>query len=196
MRWLVVAWLLVAGAAYADDAMELRTQTLFEKSREPLLHLDPVSLPSLAGLGTREDTHERSMMQLGEHTWLELEGVHWTNQERDRRFTNDETTPERGYSAGVRLSTDVGPFQLSLLARVGEIDSQQSLLAQRLTGERPFAPGRYYEVGVTIGKTKKLSRWMTAWVALTAGYRAWIGEPPPGERDGGQLMLTLGTTFR
>jgi len=198
VRGLVVVWfLLQAGVARADDAVELHEQALFDKSTDPLLHLDPIARPSLTGLGTREDVHERTMMQLGDRTWLELEGMHWTNQEKDQRVTNDETTPERGFSTGIRLSHDLGPFQVSLLARLGEVDSQQSLLAQRLGGDqRPFAPARYADVGVTIGKSKKLSRWMTAWIALTAGYRTWLGEPPPGEEDGGQAMLTIGTTFR
>ncbi len=197
VRGLLVVWLLLAGVAHADEAGELHEQALFDKSTDPLLHLDPIARPALTGLGTREDVHERTMMELGTGTWLELEGVHWTNQDRDRRFTNDETTPERGFSAGLRLSREVGPFQVSLLARIGEVDSQQSLLAQRLAGDaRPFAPARYADVGLTIGKAKKLSRWMTAWIALTVGYRSWLGEPPPGEEDGGQAMLTIGTTFR
>lgn len=197
MRSAVLALVLLAGVAYADETTSVRETTLLEKGTDPLLHLDPVVLPGLAGLGTRADTHERTMMQLGGHTWAELEGVHWTNQDVDRRFMNDETTPERGWTASVRLSRDFGPFQASLLARVGEIDSQQALLAQRLAGDRSrFSPGHYYDLGLTIGKSQKLSRWMTAWIALTLGYRGWIGTPPGDEKGGGQVMLSVGTTFR
>ncbi len=188
---------LLAGAAHADDPVEVHESTLLDKGTEPLLHLDPVALPGIAGLGTRDDTHERTMMQLGEHTWVELEGVHWTNQDKDRRFLNDETTPERGWTASVRLSHDFGPFEASVLGRIGEVDSQQALLAQRFSGDKTrFTPGHYYEVGVTIGKSKKLSRWKTAWIALTLGYRGWIGEPPGDELSGGQAMLSIGTTFK
>lgn len=197
MRGLVVVAVLVAGVAHADEAAELHAQALFDKSNEPLLHIDPIALPSLSGLGTREDTHERTMMQVGERTWLELEGVHWTNQDKDRRITNDETTPERGWSAAARLSHDFGAFEIGLLARLGAIDSQQSLLSDRLAGDsQRYAPRSYYDLGLTIGKSKKLSRWRTAWIALTLGYRGWLGQPPGAERDGGQVMLSIGTTFR
>ncbi len=187
---------LLAGVAHADDETSVRESLLFDKGTEPLLHLDPV-LPGIASLGTREDTHERTMMQLGDHTWAELEGVHWTNQDRDRRILNDETTPERGWTASIRLSHDFGPFQATLLARLGEIDSQQALLSQRLSGDTArLGPAHYYDLSVTIGKSKKLSRWNTAWIALTLGYRGWIGKPPGDELSGGQAMLSIGTTFK
>lgn len=188
---------LFAGVAHADAPTELHESLLLDKSGDPLLHIDPVVLPGISGLGTREDTHERTMMQLGDHTWAELEGVHWTNQDKDGRFTNDETTPERGWTTSVRLTHDFGPFEATLLGRLGEIDSQQALLARRFDGDKTrFKPGRYYDVGLTIGRSRTLSRWRTAWIALTLGYRGWIGKPPGDEQSGGQAMLSIGTTFK
>lgn len=197
MRSALVACLLAAGVAHADEATSVHESSLLDKGTEPLLHLDPIALPSSGGLGHVEDTHERTMMQLGDHTWAELEGIHWTNQERDRRFTSDLTTPERGWTASLRISHDFGPFEMSVLGRLGEVESQSSQLAQRMDGERKaYRPGRYYEIGLTIGKAKKLSRWKTAWIALTLGHRAWIGKPPIGEEDSSQVMLSIGTTFK
>jgi hypothetical protein len=197
VRSVLVACLLAAGVAHADEATSVHESSLLDKGTDPLLHIDPIALPSGAGLGRVEDVHERTMMQLGDHTWAELEGVHWTNQEVDRRFTSDLSTPERGWTASLRLSHDFGPFEASVLGRVGELESQQSQLAARMDEDhRKYKPARYYEVGVTIGKAKKLSRWKTAWIALTLGRRAWIGQPPTGEKDASQVMLSIGTTFK
>jgi len=184
--------------AHADEGTSVHESSLLDKGTEPLLHLDPIALPASGGVGHVEDTHERTMMQLGDHTWAELEGIHWTNQEVDRRFTSDLTTPERGWTASLRISHDFGPFEASVLGRVGELESQSSQLGARMAGDRKaYKPARYYEVGLTIGKAKKLSRWKTAWIALTLGHRAWIGKPPIGEdQEASQVMLSIGTTFK
>ena len=197
VRAVLVACLLAAGVVHADEAASVREASLLDKGIEPLLHLDPMPLPASGGLGHVEDTHERTMMQLGNSTWAELEGIHWMNHERDRRSASDLTTPESGWTASVRISHDFGPFEASVLGRVGELDSQSSQLASRMAGDpRSYRPARYFDIGLTIGKAKKLSRWKTAWIALTLGHRAWIGKPPIGEQDASQVMLSIGTTFK
>ena len=198
MRSVVLACLLASGVALADDETSVRESTLLEKGNEPLLHLDPVLLPAGGGLGRVESTYERTMMQVGDRSWLELEGIQWTNQEKDGRFTTDGATPEGGWTASLRLSHDFGPFEASILGRVGETGSQDSQLASRMSGDQSkYGPARFYEVRLTIGKSKKLSRWMTAWIALTLGRRAYIGTPPIGEdAASNQVTLSIGTTFR
>ncbi len=197
MRSVLVACLLAAGVAHADEPTSVHESSLLEKGTEPLLHLEPLGLPSAGGHGHVEDLRERTMMQIGDHAWAELEGVHWTNQGPDRRFTTDLTTPERGWTASLRLSHDFGPFEASVLGRVGEIDSQHAQLGAQLADSRSrYTRARYYDIAFTIGTSKKLSRWKTAWFALTIGHRAWIGQPPGDEQDATQVMLSIGTTFK
>ncbi len=178
MRAVVVAVALVPGAALADDPTSVRDgekPLLLREADEAFLHLDPVALPSLAGLGAKTEMHEQTSVVIGHHTWVELEGTRWSN---------DLDVPERGWSGGVRLAHDFGPFVLSAGAQLHGID-------------RAYGAGSYYDIGLTIGKSKKLSRWMTAWIALSIGRRKWLGaQPPDGEADSTQITLSIGTTFK
>ena len=178
MRSVVVAVALLPGAARADDPTSLRDgekPLLLGEASEAILHLDLVELPSLAGLGAKAEGHEQTTVMIGRHTWVELESMRWSN---------DLDVPERGYTAGVRLAHDFGPFVVGVGAELHSID-------------RRYGGGSYYDVGLTIGTSKKLSRWMTAWIALSIGRRKWLGDKPPdGEADGEQVTLSIGTTFK
>lgn len=178
MRAIVAAVALLPGAALADDATSVRDgekPLLLREADEAILHLDLVTLPSNAGLGAKADVDERTTVTLGRHTWLELEGTRWSNE---------LDVPERGWNAGVRVAHRIGPVLVSLGAELHNID-------------RRYSSGSYYDVGLTIGTSKKLSRWMTAWLALTIGRRTWLGDKPPdGEANGYQLMISVGTTFK
>ncbi len=178
MRAVVAAVALLPGAAFADDPTSLRDgekPLLLRDADEAILHLDPVVLPSTAGLGAKAEVHEQTTISLGRRTWVELESMRWSNE---------LDVPERGWHGGVRLVHDVGPFVVSVGAELHGID-------------RRYSSGSYYDLGVTIGKTKQLSRWNTAWIALGIGRRTWFGkEPPVGEANGEQVMLSVGTTFK
>ncbi|CAN5922920.1 hypothetical protein BH11MYX3_BH11MYX3_13590 [soil metagenome] len=178
MRAVVAAVALLPGAALADEPTSVRDgekPLLLRETDETMLHLDLVALPSTAGLGAKAEVDERTTIAIGRHTWVELEGTRWSN-ELDVR--------ERGWTAGARLAHDFGPFFVGIGAELHSMD-------------RRYSSGSYYDVGLTIGRSKKLSRWMTAWIALSIGRRMWLGDKPPvGEDNGEQVMLSVGTTFR
>ncbi|MBL0216660.1 MAG: hypothetical protein IPQ07_22600 [Myxococcales bacterium] len=178
MRAGLVAVALLAGVAHADDATSLHdgeAPALLRSADEALLHLAPVSLPYTAGLGARNDVDEHTRLRIGTHSWVELEGTRWSN---------DLDVPARGWGAGIRAAHDFGWFTVSVGAQLNHVDS-------------PAMSRSYYDVGLTISKSKRLSRWMTAWIALTIGRRIWVGERPPlGEQDATQVTLSIGTTFK
>jgi len=60
-----------------------------------------------------------------------------------------------------------------------------------------FGSGSYVDLGLSLSRTVRLSRWMTAWISLSFGRRRWLdSSPPAGEADATEAMLTIGTTFR
>lgn len=176
MRAAIAVVALSAASARADDASSLheRGPALLHATSDELLHLAPVSIPFTAGLGARIE-REHAGIDLGEHGWVELEGTRWTNE---------LDVPARGGAIGIRVGYDIGWLHLSAGLELGNVDNR-------------YSSGSYYDVGISIGTSKRLSRWTTAWLALSVGRRVWRGvEPPPGEHDVFQVMLTLGFTFR
>jgi hypothetical protein len=185
VRAVLAAGLVISGAARADDATSLHDgerPALLRKDDEPMLHIDPIAAPTFTGLGATNLVEERKRIDLGKHTWVELEGTQWKN---------DLDVPQRGWSAGVRIAHDFGPFWMSASASVNYVDSRFGRGVDPKRGR-----GTSRDVGVTIGKSKRFSRWVTAWIALTVGYRSWQGEAPIDEQDGGQAMLSVGGTFK
>lgn len=166
----------------ADEATSVSTSdvggeepALLRRTDEPLLHLQPLAQPLRIGLPESYDVDEQRTVVLGKRTWVELQGV---------RYTNTSVTPERAWTASLRLAHDLGPFTIVAYAAAGGVDSR-------------YTRGSYYDVGLSIGKSKKLSRWMTAWIALSIAHREWLGEPPPGEVKGETAVtLSIGTTFK
>ena len=162
MRAVLVALALVPAAVHADDASAVRqaeTPALVRGADETMLHLDPVVLPFLADLRAREERRSRPLF-VGAHTWIELEGARWENA---------LDVPERGWMVGLHAAHDVGWLRASVSARLHNIDSRQG-------------GGAYYDLGLTIGTSKRLSRWMTAWIALTIGARTWSASRRPSKR--------------
>ena len=183
MREVAVAVvLLLPTVVRADEATSVSTSddggeesALLRKTDEPLLHLDPIAQPLRLGLPETVDVSEQTTIVLGKRTWVELQGMH---------TTSTSVTPERPWTASLRLAHDLGPFTVIAHATTGGVESR-------------YERGSYYDVGVTIGTTKKLSRWMTGWIALSIGRREWFGEPPPGEtKDSTGVFLSIGTTFK
>ena len=154
-----------------------------EGEPEPLLHIDPTLVPRLEGLGAVEQTRE-TVLPIGAKARAVFEGAWWENDDRDLRHPLIDV-PGRGWRTSLRLQRELGPLTLVLGAALADVDSR-------------YGSGRYYDVGIGIGRTFKLSRWMTAWIMLTAGRRHWLTDRPiAGEPiDDTTVMLTFGTTFR
>jgi hypothetical protein len=189
VRAVFAAGLVISGAAHADDATSVHDgaderPALFRTDDEPMLHLDPVASPSFAGLGATKLVDDRKRIDLGKRTWVELEGTQWKN---------DLDVPQRGWSATVRVAHDFGPFWVSASASASYTDSRFGRGVDPRRGR-----GTSIDAGVTIGRSKRLSRWKTAWIALTVGVRRWQGEEGPIDepKDSGQVMLSIGTTFK
>jgi len=59
-----------------------------------------------------------------------------------------------------------------------------------------YGRGTYYDLRISLFRTLRLSKWMTAWIALSVGHRQWADAPPAGEKSETQATLSIGTTFR
>jgi hypothetical protein len=179
---LVIFTVTVAapGGAWADDALGVRAREAEATAGERWLSLDPVVPPMLRGLGAAE-ARERKVIRLGPSVTVAGEGSWWEQVDKPGRPMID--VEARGWRAAVRATYDAGPFQLEASGSIDHIDQRDG-------------SGTYREAGLTVSRTFKLSRWMTAWIALGVGRRWWQGTAPAGEADATQTMLTIGTTFR
>ncbi len=165
----------VGSPARADDLQLDKIVARHERDAEtePYLELDPVFRPNAEGLGTLETKHQKQYELLGAR--IVIDGV---------EHTNEVDVPTRGWRAGLRISRDVGPVTVTAGMSVENVQSR-------------YTRGTYREMGIAITKTFKLSRWNTAWISLSVGRRTWYGDqPPPGEQDATQVMLSVGTTFK
>lgn len=177
---VVVGLAVRARPARADEALEAH------ESADPpragrWLELDPTLRPRLEGLGAVEERH-RSELRLGPRTRAVLEGSWWANEDDGPLPVLD--LPARGWRAALRLSHDFGFARLDANAGVSHVDMR-------------FGSGSYVELGISLGRTFRLSRWMTGWISLGIGRRQWLGDQPPAaESDATEVMLRIGTTFR
>jgi hypothetical protein len=176
--WVV---LLVIAVPPAWGDVESEERSTSGPPDGPGLVLDPLLRSRLVGLGAVEDG-ERTELEIGPHTRLVLDGGWWSNDDEDPRHPLIDS-PGRGWEAGLRLSHGLGPVTIGASASVNQIDAQR---------ER----GRHVDVGLSLGRSVRLSRWMIGWVSLGIGRRRWLGDAPEGESDASQVMLTIGTTFR
>jgi hypothetical protein len=166
---------LVADAA-ADDLELVHISDDAEEHAlpAPVLVLDPVLRPNSEGLGDI-DTHHRTTFDVPGSMQLVTDTV--------ERY-NELDVFTRGWRVEGWLHRDLGFARLSVGGAVENIQSRD-------------VRGSYYELGAALTRVFRLSRWNTAWISLSIGKRKWLGtEPPPGESDGTQVMLTIGTTFR
>lgn len=177
--------LLVAGVAHADpeaDALQVKAAALMRELHDTPdatdgLHLDPALrlTPSSAGL-TQE--HQQRTYALGHHTTAKVEGTWWSV---------NHDVPVRGWRASISASHDFGFARLSATAATEHVDTD-------------LGHGTFTDVGLSLSRSARLSRWMTGWVGLSVGYRHWLDQqrqaPPAGETDATQLTLSIGTTFK
>lgn len=178
--WILLS-MVSASAAHADPELTESSEERSVLTRDPQgpwLTLEPIARPNLQGLamiGSTEDPH-RTVLFDGRRGYVVLDGTSWTN---------DRDLEERGWHAGIRIGYDLGPLRVDAYASVNYVDTA-------------YGRGHYRDLGISIGRTVRLSRWMTGWIALRVGQRKWLvdDKPPAGEQDGTEVMLSIGTTFR
>lgn len=172
--------MLVAPAARADDALTTRAR-LDAEAHAHVLELDPELQPRLEGLGAVEQS-TRTTLPLDVHTVAMLTLAEWANEDTADHPLID--VPAAGWRAGFRLARDLGFATVELHGELDHVESR-------------YGRGTYRDVGISIGRTFRLSRWMTAWISLGLAHRHWLDQAPAGEpSDETTVMLTIGTTFR
>jgi hypothetical protein len=62
--------------------------------------------------------------------------------------------------------------------------------------ENELGRGDSVDVGVALTRTHRLSPDVIGFVSLSLGGRRWLGQTPPGQFGGGQVMLTAGVHWK
>lgn len=175
MRGVLIVLVLVQ-TAHADEPTELHEEAphegLTRDATGPLLHLEPLLRPNVESFVTDRESHTASF-DLGPIARANIEASAWRG----------ELFGATGWSGTIRVAHDFKWFQVGFEASINRVDSGTT-------------HGSYRLLGLSIMRTKKLSRWMTAWISLTIGKRTWEGQPPRGETNDTAVMLSIGTTFR
>lgn len=191
LRWLLpFAW-LTGSIAHADDPPPdlddlsvSESSSLLHDPGEPLLTLDVVPRPNAIGLGVTEDTH-RAAIKLGPRATLYTTGTGWQGYLDAVPIDGNEDPEARGWSTGIGFAYDFGWLQL-------DASITENTMSSRFGGS-----GRYRDVQLTLSKSKKLTSWLTGFIALSIGNRTWEGEPPPGEpRSSSHFMLSVGAKWK
>ena len=173
---------IVVESARADDALSV-DESFGHDSGEPLLTLDLVPRPGIAGLGVTEDT-DRITLVLGQRATLTLSGASWRGYTDAVPVDGNEDELVRGARAALRFRYDLGWLQL-------DASASQNAMSSR------YGSGTYRDVSLTISKSHRFSRWVTGWIGLSLANRQWTGQPPVGEEQSSTtLMLSIGGTFR
>jgi hypothetical protein len=189
-RLVVVALLGITGSARAQP-IQLRAAAERDRSDGPPAPWslsDPLWRPGLEPRDAQRDASSLPL-KLGAHTWAVVEGSWWSVERDSASYAGLRDRPGHGWNTGLHIAHDFGMFRVDAGGTVGEVDGLDDL------GHRN-AHGAYTDLGVTISRAFRLSRWNTAWISLGVGHRRWQGAPPPGEADATQVMLTVGVTFR
>jgi hypothetical protein len=186
VRCATLVLLVLTHVARADEPIELH-DGLTREPTGPLLHVDSALVNVEAALRSNTEgfeadvEHERFDFSLGAHTRARLESSAWTGP-----LVNGN-----GWGATLRLVHDFKVIQVGVEASFQRVDSGS------VRADGKAVHGSYLFVGATVSRTHRLSKWMTAWIALSVGRRTWLGnELPPGEADDTAAMLSIGTTFR
>ena len=176
--------LVLAAPAHGEDLELHDTTPLLD--RGPQLELDPMFRPSLEGLGATSET-ERTVVPLGDKARAVFEGTWWANVDSDEpgRFSRVVDLENRGWRTGVRFERDLGFATLAIHGSYNHVDSR-------------YGSGTYRDIGVSLFRKWRLTRWMTAWISLGVSRRTWLGDAAPaGEaKEETQATLGIGTTFR
>ncbi len=175
---LVLVLVRRGGSARGDDPTEtVRATSSSALTRDhdgPWLQLDPMRASPLEDVGAAVRS-EYQIWTIGPGTRAAIEGTQWTSK---------LDVPGRGWRAGLSLSHDFG---FAVLTASGAIASDDTR----------YQRGAYYELGLSLSRSHRFSKWVTAWIALSIGRRVWVGpDPPPGEENVDQITLSIGGTFR
>lgn len=172
---------LTSSLAFADDpappGIHVRGLPLdAPPTGEPLLHLDPNLFDTAAAEGGVV-AGEGATLALGPHARLAAQGTWWQTGLSPSMFAEDLTL--NGWQAAAELSYDLGWFRIGVNASLGRYGD----LSHRMVGLFAF-------------RTFKLSRWMTAWIALGLSWEQWDTPALASPRQGTTVGLSIGTTFR
>lgn len=159
-----------------QSAQQAAASALLDAPDGPALRLSPIAHPNGVAFGAKERA-VRQAWAIGTHLVLSTENVAW-------KSAPDLDITSRGWRAIGTLSIDLGTgLRLGLTYGKGNVYSR-------------YGAGTYSDRAIAITRSKKLSRWMTGWIALAVAHRTWDGIPPLGEANSTQGMVTVGTTFR
>lgn len=196
-RWLPAALMMVPGAALADEPTGVPVVEPLQVHQQAAEEPAGADVPAEARELMRPDIvpfdairhRMATRLTLGARTWAKVEGAWWSAERNDPENGGTKDRPGHGWRTTLRLAHDFGPLHFELVGALAHADGIGEL-DNRYTG------GMFSDVSMSLSMTKRLSRWMTAWIALSFGHRTWLGTPPLGESNATQGMLTIGTTFR
>jgi hypothetical protein len=176
MRTLVVLLAIASTARAEPPAGEIHDSDEPAEPAEPLaagaadtfLHLDADLRLTVDNLHSKIAREERSF-QLGPRARVALQSE-WR--------VVDHEIPLRGWRAAASGTYELGGLTLSATVGVEQVDTD--------IGRHGLATA-----GIAVGRNFRVGRKVRAWLGLAAGHRRWLGEPPPGEANATQVMLSL-----
>jgi hypothetical protein len=188
-----LVFVAVVGMTGIARAQPIQVRAAAERDRSdgppaPWSLSDPLWRPGLEPHDAQRDASALPL-KLGAHTWAVVEGSWWSAEREAAAYGGSRDRLGHGWTTGLHIAHDFGVFRVDAGGTVGQVDGVDDL------GHRN-ARGIYTDLGVTISRTFRLSRWSVAWISLGVGRRYWQGAAPTGESDGTQVMLKIGVTFR
>jgi hypothetical protein len=117
------------------------------------------------------------LLDLGPRARLVAEGKWWQTGLAPSMFAEDLRL--HGWRASAELSYDLGPFRVGVNASMERVGDSSHRM-----------------VGLFAFRTFRLSRWMHAWIVFGVSFEQWAGTGPNAGKQGLNVGLSLGTTFR
>ena len=178
---LAAAAVSAARPARADDDAAHVEATTDDDEAAPRLSLDPLFGSRFEGFGAAEQ-RQRDERRLPYGLRLRLESVLWST-EADLPLPSIDVEA-RGWRASARLERDLGSGWV--LGVGGSLSALDSALAR----------GRRLDLGLSVSKAWRLSRWTTVWLSLGLDHHRASGELVEADPNATSFMLRVGGTFR